>query len=195
MNKLNNVTEPNHSSDKRSFLKELLRSFISKKKQVAPAEVSKNIEFNQSELGVLKTQIKLLTIEKEVVENALKLIHKVKDEDIVDESEHKNLNDRYQKEREIIETELNKKRALLELQELQTTKETVQDSYLRRISQIEERIQELSVTLLSNEKPSSYLEPIQPPTVMDEALHNRMVNLKNEIKIAMEKLEQIEVES
>lgn len=176
--------------------RDLFKSIFSKEKPSPRPAIPEAKITGVAQIGDLKTQIKILTVEKEVTYTALKLVQKANETGLLTDGEKQLLETHYQDSLDSVSGELSQKKKMLEIQELKETKTTLQESHLRRISQIEERIQELSDQILNQTRlgPSPTLEAgsIQIPERKREKNYE---SLKNEIKRAMEKLEQIEVES
>jgi len=179
------------------FFKSLFKSILGKQEVAQPQVRSEAMLIGPAGTGDVRTQVRMLMIEKEVIQNALTLVDRAKEKGILSEDEQQSLNARYQKDLSLIGTELSDKKRLLELQELEVTKRSLQDSYLRRLVQIEERIRELSSSILGEPKPGFKPLPAEThqPSMPSRVTDKHIEDLKNEIKRAMEKLEQIEDET
>ena len=185
-------------TDQRSkfTFRDLFKSIFSKEKPTPRPAIPEAKIASVDQIGDLKTQIKILTVEKEVAHTALKLAQRAKESGLLTEGEKQILETRYQNRLDTVNSELSQKKKIVEIQELEATKDNLQENYLRRISQIEERIRELSHQI--SEQPRTGLpSTLTIPSSLTRKRKGEkdFENLKNEITRAMEKLEQIEVES
>jgi hypothetical protein len=189
------MEKQNNRTKLTTHLKTLVNSLFRKESEPPPQMHLPGTSINIEPPVDIKTQITELTIEKEIADTALQLIKRAQDKNILSEDEKQHLTTKYQKILIDLEQLLFKKKRYLELQQLQETKRNIEESYMKRIKQIEEYIKIVSKQLLEEKAEKSRLTTTKSPTKLKNTSRNEFKDLKNEIQIALEKLEQIEVEN
>ncbi|MEM4246359.1 MAG: hypothetical protein QW390_03585 [Candidatus Bathyarchaeia archaeon] len=176
--------------DTGSGLRRLFRKFL-RRPPAAPALSLTGVE----QPADLRSQIRILTVEREAAKAAVMLVQRAEEAGLIIDGDRRLLETRYREKLNALSGELSQKRRLLEIRELEETKKNLQESYLRKIDQIEERIKELRRQVLEESiiGPAPLAKAGGPP-IPARVVEKDLKSLKNEIKRAMEKLEQIEVE-
>jgi hypothetical protein len=188
----------------------------------SPPETGNQVSGLTADVERTMEELRLYSFEKEVLSSALTTIYEAEVKGILKVSERDRLSERYKKELQILEREIEERRKVAELVDLEKERTELQTHFSQKMQEIEQKIEQLKsligslppvdlnkvdedkslqenlVVHLDRELDSTgnmtVEEPTQKVTRMKPKGEEKMETLREEVLKAIERLEQIEGE-
>jgi hypothetical protein len=187
----------------------------------SPSEKSNQVTGLTADVEKTMEELRLYSFEKEVLSSALTTIYEAEVKGILKVSERDRISERYKKELQILEREIEERRKVAELVDLEKEKTELKTHFSQKMQEIEQKIEQLKSLIgslppvdlnkVDREKPlpenlvhmdkelnatrnMTAEEPTEKATKMKPKGEEKMEALREEVLKAIERLEQIEGE-
>jgi len=181
----------------------------------SPSEISNQVTGLTADVEKTMEELRLYSFEKEVLSSALTTIYEAEVKGILKVSERDRLSERYKKELQILEREIEERRKVAELVDLEKERTELKTHFSQKMQEIEQKIEQLKSligslppvdlskvdvgkplpeNLAHLDKELTVAEPTEKVTKMKNKGEQKMDALREEVLKAIERLEQIEGE-
>jgi len=187
----------------------------------SPSEISNQVTGLTADVEKTMEELRLYSFEKEVLSSALTTIYEAEVKGILKVSERDRLSERYKKELQILEREIEERRKIAELVDLEKERTELKTHFSQKMQEIEQKIEQLKSLIgslppvdlnkvdtgkplpenlvhldkeLNATRNMTVEEPTEKVTKMKPKGEEKMEALREEVLKAIERLEQIEGE-
>jgi seryl-tRNA synthetase len=181
----------------------------------SPSEMSNQVTGLTSDVEKTMEELRLYSFEREVLSAALTTIYEAEVKGILKVSERDRLSERYKKEVQILEREIEERRKVAELVDLEKERTELKTHFSQKMQEIEQKIEQLKSligslppvdlnkvdigkplpeNLVHLDKELTVAEPTEKATKMKTKGEEKMDALREEVLKAIERLDQIEGE-
>ena len=181
----------------------------------SPSEISNQVTGLTSDVEKTMEELRLYSFEREVLSAALTTIYEAEVKGILKVSERDRLSERYKKEVQILEREIEERRKVAELVDLEKERTELKTHFSQKMQEIEQKIEQLKSligslppvdlnkvdigkplpeNLVHLDKELTVAEPTEKATKMKTKGEEKMDALREEVLKAIERLDQIEGE-
>jgi hypothetical protein len=181
----------------------------------SPSEISNQVTGLTSDVEKTMEELRLYSFEREVLSAALTTIYEAEVKGILKVSERDRLSERYKKEVQVLEREIEERRKVAELVDLEKERTELKTHFSQKMQEIEQKIEQLKSligslppvdlnkvdigkplpeNLVHLDKELTVAEPTEKATKMKTKGEEKMDALREEVLKAIERLEQMEGE-